>query len=111
MKCSLLNTGKILHTWYIQPQNIAEASNKSERVFLASIEAQVNPMKPRANDEYAAEKAPVRLSKQIIDQVFIETWVETNKICRDLKEKSETYLPSKFTTDSFLFISAPVSKS
>lgn len=27
------------------------------------------------------------------------------------KENNGTYLPSKFTTDSFLFLSAPVSKS
>lgn len=50
-------------TWYIYPQIIAQERNNIERMFPATTAAQASPTKPRARQEYAAMKVPVRLSK------------------------------------------------
>lgn len=82
-----------------------------ERISPASKDDQRSPMNPRTSNVLAANRVTVGLPKDTRNQhlALLMCWKLKHVYEKQLGNKIN--LPTIFTTDSFLFLSAPVSKS
>ena len=69
---------EVAFTWYIQPHNIAEASNSIARILLAVQDIQIKPETPSTRVVIAAAKVPARLHQ-------VNKWKRNYKIRKTKK--------------------------
>lgn len=101
----------------------AHNNSSNERTFPATKANPVRPTKPKASSRLAATRVPVRLPNKMWgtkgqfynrankDRLSSLRCIYDQKLHTEAIVKGKPHLPTMFTTDSFLFLSAPVSKS